>query len=326
MRNSLGRFITAQTQFDRQAAERMQVAMGRTTMPRAIALDAVIGQGDTVKTQIDLMQAQNQLHTEDNGKISAYNIGAGMFFSELEGSALAKGTINYDYFSIWAAAPDTMKLMYVQGAGGGGAEFAQQNMDAGYPSILLDHLSNTENLFFLQDTPSVIDGEKHWAWLEIDPKTYYTIAYLDNGSRSSMAEYLMNMMPDATQMRDYLVGGFVGITTSIWAVASFSLVLDDYNDVLKNAIDFMIGLNEIVKEAISTAQDPTGKALEKLKSALPSTSVEHTENVGGTHAKVTFKFDFFTASGSMETGNDYNLLQGFEDGIAYYLTNAVNNS
>ena len=51
--------------------------------------------------------------------------------------------------------------------------------------------SSKRTMFLVPDMPSKIDGQDHWAWLEINCETYETIAVLDTEHKGGFAEYLI---------------------------------------------------------------------------------------------------------------------------------------
>ena len=72
-----------------------------------------------------------------------------------------------------------------------------------------------------------------WAWLEIDQETYDVISVFETGERAGMGEYLIGLFPE--NCAEIGVGAIVGITTAVWGVSTFSLSLDDYEDIKNNA-------------------------------------------------------------------------------------------
>jgi hypothetical protein len=90
------------------------------------------------------------------------------------------------------------------------------------------------------DQPALVNGKQRWAWLEVDPDTYQTISVLDTGERGAMVERVFtDLWKDGL---DFIVGGLVGVSSSIWSVSAFSLMLDDYKEILAAAKKFALGL------------------------------------------------------------------------------------
>ena len=53
---------------------------------------------------------------------------------------------------------------------------------------------------------------------------------------------------DATS---YLGGAMLGVSTSVWGVAGFSLILGDYDKILEAAKAFVLGLGEMYTQKVS---------------------------------------------------------------------------
>lgn len=322
-RGALASFIHYQTAYEKRYQDVVNVVMGRIYQPRIIAVDAFV-RDSSVTTQIDLMSIHNDLHTEDTELIRSYHIAAGLFASELEGRVLPDGTTNFDYLTLWSKTKD-LELVYLVG-GDMGSTFVSMNEDVKLPYALVDHLQNTSNMFLVPMAPVLVDGVERWAWLEIDADTYQTISYLDNGGRSSMAEYVMNMMPDKSDMDQYIVGAMIGASCSIWAVSTFSLTLDDYGDILANAYALM----GMVADQVDTLMNHLGNVeklteitdIDELKEFVAD-QVPGIMEVKGQAGKVhvSYKIDW-QGRGSLSSGHDFNLAQGFRDGITMYFSNS----
>lgn len=308
-RSILNRFIANQSTYDEKTAKSLNVRLGRTSMARSIVVTASINPKDQkLVTSVDIMQGINEVHNGTKEAQSAYSIGAGIFLSQLEGRVIKIGE-KVDLFEIWGKAPKEMSLYIVSDTDGRNRTLELLKASGG-PEALISQLAESEKMFIIPDMPTVIDGEKRWAWLEIDPVTYQTISVIDTGEHGGMAEYVVNMMPSIEDCRDYVAGAFVGITTSVWAVAAFSLELDDYDEILKNAaglVDSIATYCEYVMKGVDFAKNPE----------ISATVWELSKGPCKFEFKVNHKLEL-----SGESGHNFDLISGFKEGAAFYFKNA----
>ena len=76
----------------------------------------------------------------------------------------------------------------------------------------------------------------------MDPDTFETIAVLDTGEHGAMIERVFGeLWKDGL---DYITGGLVGVSSSIWSVSAFSLIMDDYEKLMAAAKKFALGLTD----------------------------------------------------------------------------------
>ncbi|MDF2674614.1 MAG: Mg-chelatase subunit ChlD, partial [Clostridiales bacterium] len=308
-RSVLDRFIANQSKFDEKNAKALDVRLGRTNKARSLVVTVGINaKEEKFTTNVDIMQGINDVHNGTNEAQRAYNIGAGLFLSQLEGRVLKAGA-KVEIAEIWGKAPEDRTFTLVTSEETK-YEALEIMKDSNYPEILLKHLEESEKMFIIPDKPTVIDGEERWVWLEIDPNTYETISVLDTGEHGGMAEYVVNMMPSMEECRDYIAGAFVGITTSVWAVSAFSLELDDYNEILKNAaalVDAIAGYLGFVMQGVDFAKNPS----------ISKTVFELSEGPCKFEMKVNSKLKL-----SGETGHNFDFVSGFKEGAAFYFKNA----
>jgi len=119
----------------------------------------------------------------------------------------------------------------------------------GFPNAIIERAKASSAAMLIPNRPSSINGESRWAWLEIDPDTYETISVTDTGEHGGFAEYLMSMervSPTGEDYQVFMTGAFLGVTTSVWSVSSFALMLDDYEQILNAAKAYTYGLGEVL--------------------------------------------------------------------------------
>lgn len=123
-----------------------------------------------------------------------------------------------------------------------------------------------------------------------------------------MAEFVMTNAPTARDFQNYVFGGLLGATTSIWAVSAFSLELDDYDEILANSmalVESIAGQMEFVLENAKEPEIPDATVMEL--SAGP--------------AKFELKVNKeFKLVGEVDHGMD--VVSGFRDSAALYFKNA----
>lgn len=308
-RSILDRFIRNQSKYDEKTAKSLKVRLGRTSRPRTLLVTSQIRPKDKkLITSLDIIQGINEVHSGTKEAQNAYSIGSGLFLSQLEGRILKLGE-SVELFEIWGRAPKD-RTFIVAASDEDRYKALELMKGSKCPEILIKHLEESEKMFIIPDKPTEIDGEKRWAWLEVDPETYQTISLLETGEHGGMAEYVVNMMPSMEETRDYVAGAFVGITTSVWAVSSFSLELDDYKEILKNAaalVDAIAGYCEYVMKGVDFAKNPD----------ISATVWELSKGPCKFEMKINSKLEL-----SGETGNNFDIITGFKDGAACYFKHA----
>ncbi len=242
-RNIINRFITAQTAYDKEIGENMGLVLGRTSKERIIVLTSRLNEKDSkFRTSMDLLQAVNQCQNGDKDTQAAYNIGAGIFVSILEGDALT-GKNRINFLDLWMRAPKGTSMVLIPNTEDGKDSAIAALEKSGYPERLTRTIQETENIVITLDRPVEFDGQKRWAWLEINPQTYETISVFDTGEHMS-AEYremLRTMMEDGGK---FVAGAFMGIEVSIWAVGAFSLELSNYKDIMAAAEQYSLEIGK----------------------------------------------------------------------------------
>jgi hypothetical protein len=306
-RNILYRFIYAQSTFDREVSEDLNLTMGRTSKIRCIMVTSRVAKDNTLRTTIDLMQASNQCHRGESSNINAYNLSNGMFLSSMESSALT-GEDKINYLDLWGMAPEDTSVMFIMDD----YELRSLALEAMkvegiYPAHLIDRIENTEKVIIITDKPVLYKGEERWAWLEIDPLTYETISVFDTGEHAGMAEYTFSMAPSGEDMGKYIVGAFIGVDVGIWSMCSSSLKLSDYN--------------QIIADAMNTAKQ-VGEYLNQVMDATSGPEIPDLYSIGGENKAVSYEIKVkwnFDIDASLAQ-NIVGFEQGFNDGLSVYFT------
>jgi hypothetical protein len=305
-RNILNRFISAQSTFDREIGEDLNLTMGRMSKARCLMVTSRVAKDNTLRTTIDLMQASNQCHKgEDSNKI-AYNLSSGMFMSSLESSVLT-GEDKINYLDLWSMASEDTSLMFIMDD----SELRNLSLEAmkaagNFPAHLVERIENTEKIFITTDKPILYKGEERWAWLEIDGQTYETISVFDTGEHAGMAEYTMSLQPTDENGGKYVVGAFIGVDVGVWSLASSTLKLSDYKEIIKDAMANATAIGEYLNQVMKGVDTATKKE---------ATAV----NLGGdVKFKIKVKWNFDLKFDLAQ--NIVGFQQGFNDGLSVYFT------
>lgn len=305
-RNVINRFITTQSEYDEKISKVLGIKLGRTSMARCILVTANSDEkSKKLTTSVDILQGINEVQSGSKEASGAYNIGAGLFVSQLEGRALPSGT-SVELAEVWGNCPKDTTFAFIAGSQRAGA--ADKMKSLGYPEVLINHLEELERIFIVPSQPTMLDGEKRWAWLEIDPETLYTIAVLETGEHGAMAEFVMTNAPTARDFQNYVFGGLLGATTSIWAVSAFSLELDDYDEILANSMALVESIAGQMEFVLENAKEPE----------IPDATVM---DLSAGPAKFELKVNKeFKLVGEVDHGMD--IVSGFRDSAALYFKNA----
>jgi hypothetical protein len=277
-RSILYNFIHAQTIEERRIASQMGLVTGNTNEARIIVVAMKAPRPETS------MVLDTTRH--------AFEISSGLYATALEDTVL--GEQGLGVMDILYAAPEGTKLILMEPYHNGMSD--EVLVDAGFSSDLITYFSNCENMVLIPNKPSTILGRDRWAWIEINPDTYETIGVLDTFEHGGMvSSVIVDLVRSSGQ---FALGGYVGITSSVWAVAGFSLEEDDYETILKEAQSFTLGL----LDNFGVSYGPIGLS------------------VGGT-PKISQQFGPVEASFDGSFGLSQNILgftQGFEAGVKYY--------
>ncbi len=170
----------------------------------------------------------------------------------------------------------------------------------GLPEAVVEYMSETDAMILMPNRPAVIEGVERWAWLEIDGDSYETIGVLDSFERGAMVS---NVIIDTVKNSgQFMVGGFVGVSTSIWSVAGVSLQESDYDKILKEAKAFALGL-----------KDSFG-----VKKGVFSSGIGGTPEISQSFGPIKVSFN-----GKGGISQDVvGFTQGFEAGVNYYFEKA----
>lgn len=311
-RNAIYSFISGSSMFDNQMVDQFRLVMGRTYRPRCLIVSTHLDKAGTMQTTMDLLQPWNQIHASEEEAEKAYNLLSGFYMSSLE-AAVLPGDNKAGYVDLWTQAPSGTAFEIIPVLDDGRNEVVTEMEAANkYPPLLLKAVKENQKLILTPLEPTVFNGEKRWAWLEIDPKNYQAISVFDNGLHSAMTEFKLNLLPSEDDTVNWLKGIWVGTNVSVWSMCSSTLKYgDDYKavfaDAKKNAEEICKKVAEffsLVETAKSLAGGETGAGLDL-----------------GSH-KIDFKISMGGIKGSLSQ-NMYNLGGGMKTAIEVYFAMAA---
>jgi len=327
-RNLIYRFVCAQSRYENEIAEKLDLLTGRNERPRCVAVSVRKSARDkSLITTIDLARTVNQVHEgtrkamldraiPDSGPTEeakhAFNIMSGIYASKLEESVLPRG--GSGFFGMLARYPADTRLMWL--SANDRYQFYDSMREQGYPERMIRLLEESPNVALFPSKPAIIRGKPHWAWLEVNPNTFETISMLHTGDRGAMVERVFSdLWKDGL---DFIVGGLVGVSSSIWSVSAFSLQMSDYKEIMAAAKKFALGIADNFGATIKVG-DFEFKA--KPGDSKPEASYTGT----GSGAVGTYK----NLKGLYDMAKDPKIdLGGFEGGfkagVEHYFSSAVN--
>jgi Mg-chelatase subunit ChlD len=296
-RSRIQEFVKAQTAFEREAANTLDLIIGNTNAPRVVVMTLKAPVSPSVfEASISLLNPVSDVHLGKPEAMTAFQIMSGLNATALEERVLGeKGIGSID---ILAAAPKGTSIVLME------SHLSNQSpeilLEAGMSPFMIDYFRACPNYILIPDKPSVISGVKRWAWLEIEPDTYRVLGVMDSLEKGAMVEtVIVDTVKGAAQ---YAVGAFVGVGSSIWAVAGVSLKEDDYKTILKEAKAIALGM----KDSFGIKSGPvTGSIGGKLE-------------ISQTFGPVKAGFD----GGTILSQDVLGFTQGYEAGVNHYFSEA----
>lgn len=286
-RSMIAKYIYEQSIHDDQLMEELDLIASHLQDTRIICF-STSNRHTYFETKIDLIQPFKTVHKGSEEAIKSFNIMTGLYASTLESNVLNKG---YGLLEIWGALEEDIEFMMLD------TYMIEDMYDEikalGIEEAILDYMIETGNIILMPKSSVMINGVNRFAWLEMNPQTYKTIAVLDDLTKGSAVETtIIDIVKNSVQ---YAVGGFKGVETSIWSVAAFSLEESDYDVILKKAKAFALSISKQFSTSIGSVGGSIGGS----------------QDVG----PVTF------SAGTGGVGASQNVLgftQGFVEGINFY--------
>lgn len=260
-RKIINQFVLAQSKYEKELAGDLDLITGRINNSRCLLVTVRRhSTAEPVRTTIDLLGIENDIHQGEKEYRNAFNIGSGLFASRLEAAALP-GDNKIDLFSIWSKLPDSTKMLWI----------SEENLEIALarftelPAHLIKNIQNTDRVIIIPDQPVEINGLKRWAWLEVDPENYFTIAVIDTGEHGAMMEKILSdLIKDTTK---YMMGAMLGVDIAIWSGAGMTLALSDYDEILAEAEELALEIADMIDFFLANQAD---KLADRVK--IPSLS------------------------------------------------------
>jgi hypothetical protein len=289
--------------FDTQMVSELHLILGRLAKPRCIVVTSSLDNKDTMHTTIDLQQPWNEIRAGEDAAQKAYNLASGFYLSTLEAEVLP-GNNKVGYLDLWTQAPAGTTIQAIPCLAENRDDiFKAMEAEGKYPTLLLAAVKENKKLIYVPDQPTVFNGQKRWAWLEIDPETYQTISVFDTGLHSGMTEFKLSLIPTEDDTIKWLKGIWVGTNVAVWSMCSSSLKYgDSYKQVLADAKATAMEVAKTVQEFYEVVEAVKDKEI-KFKIALgDSHKIEFKISMAG--IKGSLKQSMYSLSGGMKLAID----------------------
>ena len=316
-RSIIDRFVAAQTRFEQELAEELNLTVGRSLNGRSILVTVQRADKNAdPSTRMDLLHVVNDIHggkAADMTKASrAFNILSGIAAAQFEAAAIPVGGTGV--FELWAKCPKDTHLAYIDHTNK--RAFMDMLKEKGFSDLFVKTINDCNQAILFPSHPAIIDGKPRWGWLEIDPKTYTVVSRLDNGAAGAMTEHIIgNLFEQATS---YLVGALVGIDVCLWSVSAFSLQMEDYEQICKSAKAF--ALNSI-KFGAERGKTSFLDGFIELQGGLPPVTDQPSGSPSVAEVsferaiKFSLEFDGFKCSTNL-----LGFENGYKDAVNYYFS------
>jgi len=241
-RGIIARFVGAQTEYEHKIGKKLGLELVRLKQPRILVVSFRTTQ-ETKRATIsfDLVQPYPELRGEDEAKKS-FNLLAGFYYSALESKAVPGGL---NAFKLLSLLPKDSKLLLFSPEDV--SKLSNILKQAGYPRLVWEHLKESRNFVLFPEKPLFLKDKKfRVAWLEFEPNSNKVWSFLDTGERGVVDTQIGEGLAMAL---DYMMGFWMGVQTSVWATADFSLILDKWSEIKTCAHGFARSLASYLEAA-----------------------------------------------------------------------------
>ncbi|WP_457597025.1 VWA domain-containing protein [Hydrogenimonas sp.] len=305
-RKMVGRFVAAQTRFEREAAKKLGIGIRRIRRCRIVGA-SLVRSPDGFAAAMDLVDPYPQL-TGDPKKRRAFNIAAGLFYTRLEGEVTDRGI---DALDIWAALPKEAEILYFD------PDHMEKLADAvekaGYPAWMVRHFEKCRNHVLFPSRPLQAGKGIVTAWMEVEPESYRIHSYLSNGDRG-MVDYVT--AEDAQAIAQFYMGVWMGVQASVWSVASYSLILDDYKAIKKAAKKYALSLADHMGQVFKVTDVPS--SAEEVKQQLEEAGMTYLHVASGGSVEVSVELPDYDSFKDDLKERYLGFENGFKAGVALY--------
>ncbi len=234
------------TMFDEENETIFELTAARTREYPLTFMVTMRSDGQKGTATVDLMQFLSQVYGSPSAEQKqGFQISQGLFASDLEAAAL--GDEGVGFMKAWAALPDDASIYVIptEWLTAAAASFAQK----GAPTLLVDRMKadgkkSGRKLFITPNAPSVVNGQTHWYWLEIDETNWNTraVSMCETGERAAALDYIiLNAASFGVKplSAEGVAGCLYGITCINWGIATFSLETENYKVILAKTKAFV---------------------------------------------------------------------------------------
>jgi VWFA-related protein len=304
-RSILYRFISGQSMFDTRMVNGLKLAMGRIWKPRCIIVSSRLGKDGTLHTSMDLLQPFNEIHHGEEQARQAYNIASGFYLSSLEAEVLP-GKNKVGYLDLWAQAPEGAVIDFIPSLEENRDDLLNEMIEKNtYPPQLLEAVKNNDKALFVPTEPTIFEGQKRWAWLEMDPDSYQVISVFDTGHHSAMTEFSINLIPSMDDSVQWMRGIWIGNNVSLWSLCTASLQYgESYQVVLQQAKKSAEEVGNILADFLSKQGIAESKSYGFSMEATPNGSHAFDLNVSMSGLKGSFKQNMLDFNGGYKLAVD----------------------
>ncbi len=225
------RFVSSQTAYEKKIANKLNIKLKRVKNPRIVIVTMFTGL--KMKKPIATIDIINPYPSVEGDKkaIHSFNIMAGFYYTRLEKFALPNG---FNAVDVMRLLPKDTKFLFLDPEEL--EEFSKILKKEGYPTWMVKHFEDCDNFVIFPTKPLKFGKHYKTAWIEIS-EDYKVFSYLDTGEKGSITEHII-ANDEIAQLADYMVGFWMGVQTSVWSTAAFSLELDNWEDIKTQAHAF----------------------------------------------------------------------------------------
>ncbi|MDD3146171.1 MAG: VWA domain-containing protein [Candidatus Riflebacteria bacterium] len=246
----LAAFIIAQTEYEKNLQESLNLTLSRNKTPRLFILTGCADANGAFEARLDLVNVQPGM-SGDEQAVQAFRIAAGIYVTDLEARIMQ----GLGVFQFWG----NNRLQVIAGSGKQKNTWLKFAASRGVNERTLKALRATRSVVLFPLAPATVNNQPFWAWLEIDPRTYATIGVLESGERGTIAGegIIQALIPDGAGLA---LGFWKGVETSIWGMSAFILQGNSAAEAAENTAKFLGGLTEHLGKVGDSFEIPVGDA------------------------------------------------------------------
>lgn len=221
-------FLALQTATERKAAEKTGVKAARPGSRMRVILLTVSGEDKNIRALLDLRQVNPVVQGEKQA-VRAFNFFMGMSNAMIEEQVMGGGGL----FSRWSGVKgQSLVIAGPQNVSELLSGLNEELVTSATRERLWQADSKGLGVIMALQAPT-FGNEIRPAWFTFDPETYEMVAVLDNGAHGSLVEKpIVEIIQDGAK---YSIGFMLGVNTSVWAVAAYSIKYDDLKQIAEAA-------------------------------------------------------------------------------------------